>query len=76
MQKEPHKEVPWRTKMIAERNYGSRPVEVIMHPTNLIRFSLFRFLGLVVQRWVTCWIIFVVLWVAQMIVYWIKNDTL
>ena len=55
---------------------GSRPVEVIMHPTNLIRFSLFRFLGLVVQRWVTCWIIFVVLWVAQMIVYWIKNDTL
>jgi len=33
------------------------------------------FTGLVVQRWVTCWIIFVVLWVAQMIVYWIKKDT-
>jgi len=33
------------------------------------------FTGLVVQRWVTCWIIFVVLWVAQMIVYWIRKDT-
>jgi len=46
----------------------------------LLRFwsinSRLAFTGLVVQRWVTCWIIFVVLWVAQMIVYWIKNDTL
>jgi len=37
--------------------------------------SRLAFTGLVVQRWVTCWIIFVVFWVAQMIVYWIKNDT-
>jgi len=37
--------------------------------------SRLAFTGLVVQRWVTCWIIFVVSWVAQMIVYWIKNDT-
>jgi len=37
--------------------------------------SRLSFTGLVVQRWVTCWIIFVVFWVAQMIVYWIKNDT-
>jgi len=33
------------------------------------------FTGMVIQRWVTCWIIFVIFWVAQMIVYWIKNDT-